>query len=93
MTARKKLIALLIVVAALIFIYRVWLDILYIPIMALSAVTLCYAYSIRCRSCGKGQVFRGFSFFDIRLPTDKCYYCSAPLGEKKAGVEVSKPLN
>lgn len=41
-----------------------------------------FASSIRCRSCGKLQVFTGLSFFDIRIPKKKCHYCKLPLEEK-----------
>lgn len=40
-----------------------------------------YALSIRCPvpSCRRHQVFRGMSIFDLRLPGERCYVCSAPL--------------
>ena len=40
-----------------------------------------YAYTIRCPniSCKRRQVFRGSSIFDLRLPSDKCYYCKTKL--------------
>lgn len=34
-----------------------------------------YAFKIRCIHCHSGQVFRGFSAFDIRWPQDRCYKC------------------
>ena len=40
-----------------------------------------YAFSIRCSvpSCGRRQVFRGVSVFDLRWPGERCYYCRALL--------------
>jgi hypothetical protein len=43
-----------------------------------------YAFSIRCpnSTCGRGQVFRGFSISDLRWPNSNCYYCGVPLSTK-----------
>jgi len=60
-------------------VYRLWLDWLYVPSVLRGVLTLAYAYSIRCPYCRERQVFRGWSFFDIRLPTDKCYRCGSPI--------------
>ena len=40
-----------------------------------------YALSVRCpvQSCRRHQVFRGLSFFVIRLPKERCYVCHTPL--------------
>lgn len=40
-----------------------------------------YALSVRCRvqSCRRHQIFRGVSVFDVRLPSERCYVCNAPL--------------
>lgn len=38
-----------------------------------------YASTIRCRVCGKSQVFTGLSFFDLRLPKKKCHNCKSSI--------------
>lgn len=40
-----------------------------------------YAWSIRCPvpTCGKRQVFRGGSIFNLHWPGDRCYACGAKL--------------
>jgi hypothetical protein len=38
-----------------------------------------YAWSIRCKECGAGQVFRGLSFFDIRWPGISCWRCDSEI--------------
>lgn len=44
-----------------------------------------YALSIRCPApnCRKHQVFRGMSFFDLRLPGERCYVCNTSLVKSK----------
>ena len=34
-----------------------------------------YAFSLRCKSCGALQVFRGISIFSLRWPQDNCWKC------------------
>jgi hypothetical protein len=48
-------------------------------------VLIGYALSIRCPvpNCRRHQVFRGMSFFDLRLPGERCYVCNAPLEKSK----------
>jgi hypothetical protein len=43
-----------------------------------------YAFSIRCSApgCGRRQVFRGWSAFDLRWLGERCYHCNAPLDSK-----------
>jgi hypothetical protein len=49
--------------------------------VTLGAAIAMYAWSIRCpaTNCGKRQVFRGWSLFDLRLPADRCYACGAAI--------------
>ena len=34
-----------------------------------------YAFSLRCKSCGAGQVIRNMSIFSLRWPQDECWKC------------------
>ena len=34
-----------------------------------------YSLKLSCKSCGAGQVFRGFSAFSLRWPQDDCHKC------------------
>ena len=46
-----------------------------------------YALAIRCPApgCGRLQVFRGWSIFDLRWPKERCYYCGSPLEGSSSG--------
>lgn len=50
------------------------------------ALVIGYAFAIRCpnMTCGKRQVFRSLSIFDLRLPmaSNNCYSCGVPLERK-----------
>jgi len=47
--------------------------------MAWGGFIIFYAFKIKCKHCHTGQVFRGFSAFDIRWPQDRCYRCAEPI--------------
>jgi hypothetical protein len=49
-----------------------------------AVAVVAYAFSIRCSApgCGRRQVFRGWSAFDLRWPGERCYHCNAPLDSK-----------
>ena len=95
MTRKAKLVALLVLVAAsialhvllrgpvdpagpVVYEWHYWFAVLS------AIVTLAYAFSIRCAApgCGRRQVFRGWSVFDLRWPSERCYHCNAPLDSK-----------
>jgi hypothetical protein len=44
-----------------------------------------YALSIRCPNplCRRLQVFKSWSFFDIRWPSENCYFCRAQLETRR----------
>lgn len=66
---------------SLIAFYRLGLEWLFYPNLFWAAATLAYVLSLRCPVCGRQQVFRGLSFFDLRLPTEKCHFCGNTLKE------------
>jgi hypothetical protein len=95
MTRKAKLIALLVLLAVFIAVHgflqgpvdpnspvvyewHYWLALLG------AVVVVAYAFSIRCAApgCGRRQVFRGWSAFDLRWPGERCYHCNAPLDSK-----------
>jgi len=79
MTYRKKVIWLIVCYLILVLIYRLGnQDWLFIPGLIIGAVSLSYLLSIRCPSCGRGQVIRGL-FLGVGLPNKNCYYCKAAL--------------
>jgi hypothetical protein len=57
------------------FEWHFWISLIF------GAFIIFYAFSIRCpiQSCRKQQVFRGLSFFDIHLPSERCHICGASL--------------
>ncbi len=52
---------------------------LYYPSLIWGIITVVYAFSIRCHVCGRRQVVRGASVFDLRLPAEKCYFCKSDI--------------
>lgn len=52
---------------------------LFYPNLLWAAAMIAYAISLRCPVCGRQQIFRGLSIFDIRLPSEKCHFCGSPL--------------
>ncbi len=58
-------------------------SVLYWTIMGASLALVAYSFQIKCKNptCGRRQVFRGLSIFDLRLPSNHCYFCSTPLGQ------------
>ena len=90
MSPRSKIISLISIIIVLSIVYKMGLEILFYPLLFLGAVLVLYALNLRCQYCGERQVFRGYSFFDLRLPKDSCYKCGSPLGKpasKKAESE------
>ena len=92
LTHKTKLAALLLLLVALIVLHQLlgasadtgaqltfewhfWLP------LFVGMILVAYALSIRCPvpTCGRKQVFRGYSVFDLRWPGERCYYCHAPL--------------
>lgn len=47
--------------------------------------TIGYAYLLKCPVCRAKQVFRGDSFFDLRIPTKKCYLCGCDIDQQNRG--------
>ncbi len=99
-THKSRLIALLAIEAALVLVHVVLRSPVQANTSAsfewhfwaalLGAVALVgYALSIRCpvTDCHKLQVFRGMSFFDMRLPGERCYACGASLEQKPNAIE------
>lgn len=81
-SARVNLIILLVGQVVLIIGYNIFkAEWLFYSNLVFSIVTVGYAFSIRCNTCGKHQVFRGWSFFDLRLPEEKCYFCKNDLNK------------
>jgi len=72
------LFGLIIIIAA----YRLAYPFLFYPALGFGFLIMLYAASIRCKYCGRYQVFRGYSIFSIRLPSEKCYNCKLPLKDK-----------
>lgn len=64
--------------------YRLGFEWLFYPNLFWAAATLAYALSLRCPVCGRRQVFRGLSIFDIRMPSEKCHSCGNILYRKSA---------
>ena len=83
MTPRKIILLLLTAVILLDVAYVFGIKSLFYPIIILAAILVIYAFSVKCKNCGRRQVFRGYSIFDIRLPKDSCYYCHTPLSKSK----------
>jgi DNA-directed RNA polymerase subunit RPC12/RpoP len=63
--------------------YQLIAEFLYYPNLLWFTLTLAYAGSIRCPQCGRRQVFRGLSVFDLRLPGERCYYCGSSLSSSE----------
>jgi hypothetical protein len=80
MTKRTQLLALVAGQVLLIGLYMVFdTDLLFYVNLAWILVLVLDAWNIRCPQCGKGQVFRGWSITDLRLPSEKCFYCGASI--------------
>jgi hypothetical protein len=95
MTRKAKLIALLALAAVFIAVHRLLRDPVdlngqvtfewhYWLAMLSAIAAFAYAFSIRCSApgCGRRQVFRGWSAFDLCWPGERCYHCNAPLDSK-----------
>ena len=54
---------------------RFWLSWTYLLGMGYGLSVVIYAFSLRCVNCKARQVFRGFSFLDIRWPEETCHKC------------------
>lgn len=78
---RRVLIGMIAIQVVLVICYRLITELFYYPNLLWFTLTLAYAWSIRCPQCGRRQVFRGLSFFDLRLPSEHCYYCDSSLSE------------
>jgi hypothetical protein len=78
---KKKLLVLMAADFFVIFAYKAFVDELFFPAMALVLLTFIYAFKINCKKCRRNQVFRGWSFFDLRLPGEKCYFCGENMEE------------
>ena len=59
--------------------YQLGYEWLFYPNLLWAAATIAYAMSLRCPVCGRQQVFRGLSVFDMRLPSEKCHFCGGTL--------------
>lgn len=97
MTPRQTLIAIFVVEVVFVVVHillREPVESLGAPIMtwhltlvlAGAAVLSGYAYSVRCPTsgCRARQVIRGWSFTDLRLPTERCYKCGSALRPPRA---------
>lgn len=87
MTSRTKLLALLVVQALLTVVHltlrnetETWSWHSFVG-LGFGLLLVVYAFCIRCPvpTCRAGQVFRGWSAFDVRLPREHCYNCGALL--------------
>jgi rRNA maturation endonuclease Nob1 len=79
---RMKLLVLLMIQVVLIVSYSILkLDWIFYSNLFCGMLTAVYAFSIQCPACHKQQVFRGWSVFDLRLPSEKCYSCGTRLKE------------
>jgi len=58
-----------------------WKSWIFMTPLAFGLFTIFYAFNIRCKNpaCNAGQVFRGWSAFDMRWPSDTCYKCGRRL--------------
>lgn len=58
-----------------------WQDWFFLLALAFGVFTVLYAFNIKCKNpeCAARQVFRGWSIFDIRWPSRKCYKCGREL--------------
>ena len=75
-----QLLALIAVQVLLIGLYKAFDSaLLFFLNLAWALVLLLIAWNTRCPHCGKGQVFRGWSITDLRLPSEKCFSCGAPI--------------
>jgi hypothetical protein len=80
---RTKLLVLLAIQAVMIVGYKLFdFEWVLYPCLILGIFTYVYAYSIQCPLCGRRQVFRGISAFDIRLPDENCYFCKSLIHPK-----------
>jgi hypothetical protein len=82
MSSRVILLILLAVQVFLIIGFKLFnVELLYYLSLILGIATVGYAFSIQCHACGRRQVFRGLSAFDLRLPGEKCYFCKCDLNK------------
>jgi predicted RNA-binding Zn-ribbon protein involved in translation (DUF1610 family) len=80
MSQRRILIGALIGQVLLIVAYKVVaLQVLFYLNLGWAATLAGIAWNLRCPSCGKRQIFRGWSLLDLRLPAEKCYSCGYSL--------------
>ena len=86
---RQVLIGMVAILVVLIACYRLIEDWLFFPTLAWFTATLYVAKSIRCPQCGRGQVFRGPSAFDIRLPSNRCYFCNSKLSNQHSSEGIT----
>ena len=71
--------------------YNAGIGWLFYPGLVFFTVLVAYAYSITCPVCGRRQVLRGLSIFDLRLPGERCYSCGCSLGGRKLDAQAGKP--
>ena len=90
LSPRQTLLSLLIIYAILTAAYNLVDERLFYPSLMSGIVVVLYALWIRCPRCRKMQVFRGPSFFNLRMVGTKCYSCGAPLGGKVQGATPRK---
>ena len=65
--------------------YNAGMEWLFYPGLVFFGVLVAFAYSVSCPVCGRRQVLRGLSIFDLRLPGERCYSCGCSLKERKPG--------
>ena len=70
--------------------YKLGIEWLFYPNLFWAAATLAYALTLRCPVCGRQQVFRGLSVFDIRLPSERCHFCGNTLHNRGRATDESK---
>lgn len=67
-----------------------WANRLYEMALAFGVYVVIYAFLIRCPACSARQVFRGWSFFDIRWPSGSCHRCGRDLMKQCRGHPLPK---
>lgn len=81
MNHKQKIIFLIALYFVLVAVYKLGeQDWLYFPGLIYGIAFISYVLSIRCPSCGRGQVIRGF-FLGVGLPSEHCYYCKAQMNK------------